>query len=132
MIDVFTLYKPIGPLSYLLMLEDGQRLLGIYNTSQDNRLVLIFRIQDREYVLNPEPEQLDALMENKVTVPELMFTRGQLNLTTIEGLKPSLFMAAKARWYLEQYLSLPLEEIRNAVVYPNYYYLYKEFIFNRG
>jgi len=112
------------------MSVDGQRKLGIFNAIHENRLVLIFPINNKEYVLNPDAKQLDALIENKVTMADMMFTQGILNLTTIDGSKPSLYMAAKTKWYLEKYYNKKLTEIKDDILYPNYFYIYKEHTLN--
>ena len=130
MLHAFTLYKPIGPLSYLLMSADGQRKMGIFNAIHENRLVLIFPINDKEYVLNPDVKQFETLMENKATMADMMFTQGIINLTTIDGTKPSHYMAAKARLYLQKYFNDRLTEIKDVILYPNYFYIYKEHTFN--
>jgi len=130
MITTFNLYKPIGPLSYLLMSADGQRKMGIFNAIHENRLVLIFPINDKEYVINPDVKQFETLMENKATMADMMFTQGIINLTTIDGTKPSHYMAAKARLYLQKYFNDKLTEIKDVILYPNYFYIYKEYTFN--
>jgi len=112
------------------MSADGQRKMGIFNAIHENRLVLIFPINDKEYVINPDVKQFETLMENKATMADMMFTQGIINLTTIDGTKPSHYMAAKARLYLQKYFNDKLTEIKDVILYPNYFYIYKEYTFN--
>jgi hypothetical protein len=126
MLNTFKNYEPAGPLGYLLMDKEGEMHLGLFRKIDENRLVLILKLKDDYYVLNPSKELLDGLFKNEKMVADMAYDPLHKQVTTLDNVCLSESECWSVYNYILMYMSGRLAEQRFFIVYPNYYYVYSE------
>jgi hypothetical protein len=128
MLNTFKNYEPAGPLGYLLMDKEGEMQLGLFRKMDENRLVLILKLKDAYYVLKPSSELLDGLFKNEKIVADMAYDPLHKKVTTLDNVCLSESECWSVYNYILMYMSGRLAEQRFFIVYPNYYYVYSEWI----
>jgi hypothetical protein len=124
--NTFNNYEPAGPLSYLLMDEDGNMQLGLYKKIGLNKLVLILKFKTEYFVINPPEEMMNAFFRNEKTVIDMAYHPENIYLTDTENNPLSKDQAWEIYNYILSQLSGTLSTQLFFTTYPNYYYLYRE------
>ncbi len=120
-------FAPAGPLVYLVMDKNGGSKLGLYEHRKTGTLVLIGKFWGSEVVFWPERSELDRCLEERITLFGLlnMSRRSQIDQSSLST-APN-FMTNFQCWFL---FNNSLSNLKFHLVYPNYYYVYREFISN--
>ena len=124
--NTFNNYEPAGPLSYLLMDDDGNMQLGLYKKIGRNKLVLILKFKTEYFVINPPEEMMNAFFRNEKTVIDMAYHPENIYLTDTENNTLSKDQAWEIYNYILSQLSGTLSTQLFFTAYPNYYYLYRE------
>jgi len=124
--NTFNNYEPAGPLSYLLMDDDGNMQLGLYKKIGLNKLVLILKFKIEYFVINPPEEMMNAFFRNEKTVIDMAYHPENIYLTDTENNTLSKDQAWEIYNYILSQLSGTLSTQLFFTAYPNYYYLYRE------
>ena len=115
-------YKPVGPLCYLLMDDKGYEKLGLFLTLTEKTPVLIMYYKKSKYVFKISFEELDSLMRCNIKVADLLL---QKTFATFDN-KP---IHTLKKWLITSYIKQEFNEYLNtqkhSVIYPDYYYIYK-------
>jgi hypothetical protein len=124
--NTFNNYEPAGPLSYLLMDDDGNMQLGLYKKIGLNKLVLILKFKTEYFVINPPEYMMNAFFRNEKTVIDMAYHPENIYLTDTENNPLSKDQAWEIYNYILSQLSGTLSTQLFFTAYPNYYYLYRE------
>lgn len=126
MIDI-QLYKPIGPLKYLVMKKNGNSLLGLYLQTNKSKLVIIYNSFLGSIVIEPNAENIKLFMQNKLTILWLIKKSTIKNLDTTK-----VTPAIKLFLYLWSNLKLnnTIENLKAVDILPNYYYTFNNYLEN--
>ena len=124
--NTFNNYEPAGPLSYLLMDDDGNMQLGLYKKIGRNKLVLILKFKTEYFVINPPEEMMNAFFRNEKTVIDMAYHPENIYLKDKENNPLSKDQAWEIYNYILSQLSGTLSTQLFFTAYPNYYYLYRE------
>lgn len=115
------LYKPIGPLKYLVVYKNGNSFLGLYHQTNTRNLVFICNSFFGLIVLIPNNEDLNLFMQNKLKMNQLikkssLYKINQTNITS----------AIRLCFYLWGNLSLnyTINNLKGVNILPNYYYTF--------
>ena len=121
------LYKPIGPLKYLVMDKNGNSLIGLYLQTNKSKLVIIYNSFLGSIVIEPNTENLILFMQNKLTIKRLIkkSTLKNIDATKVTPVK-KLFL------YLLSNLKLSntIENLKAVDILPNYYYTFYNYLEN--
>lgn len=123
--NTFKNYEPVGPLSYLLMDMNDNMKLGLYNKIDENRLVFIFKMEQKHYVLNSSQEQIDLLFANKIELNNLIYDNDISVLTDLENQPLPINVISEIKNHFFEQLNGSLEQQKNFKVYPDCFYVYK-------
>jgi hypothetical protein len=126
--NTFKNYEPAGPLSYLLMDNDGNMQLGLYKKIGLNKLVLILKFKTEYFVINPPEELMNAFFRNQKAVIDMAYHPDNIYLTDIDNNPLSRDQAWEIYNYILAQLSGTLGQQLFFTTYPNYYYLYREMV----
>ena len=126
--NTFKNYEPAGPLSYLLMDNDGNMQLGLYKKIGLNKLVLILKFKTEYFVINPPEDLMNAFFRNQKAVIDMAYHPDNIYLTDIENNPLSRDQAWEIYNYILAQLSSTLGQQLFFTTYPNYYYLYREMV----
>jgi len=128
MLNTFKNYEAAGPLGYLLMDKEGEMQLGLFRKMDENRLVLILKLNEAYYVLNPSREMLDGFFKNEKIVADMAYDPQHKQVTNLDNVCLSESECWSVYNYILMYMSGRLAEQRFFIVYPNYYYVYRELV----
>ena len=123
--NTFKNYEPVGPLSYLFMDMNDNMKLGLYNKIDENRLVFIFKMEQKHYVLNSSQEQIDLLFANKIELNNLIYDNDISVLTDLENQPLPINVISEIKNHFFEQLNGSLEQQKNFKVYPDCFYVYK-------
>lgn len=130
MLITFNNYEPAGPLAYLITNKEGEMQLGLYIKKDENQLVFILNTRKEFYVLQPSHETIESFFRNEKIVAELAYDPKHQNVT---NLNDEFLLENEVRevyQYLLTYMPGTLFQQPFFIVYPNCYYLYREFVDN--
>lgn len=127
MIDI-QLYKPIGPLKYLVMNKNGKSLIGLYLHTKTNQVALIYHSFLGSIVIEPSTENLNLLMQNKLTMNWL------IKNSKIKNVDSTKVTAAKRLFILlwsNLKLNNTIDNLKAVDILPNYYYTFTNYLENK-
>ena len=128
MLNTFKNYESAGPLSYLLMDDDGNMQLGLYKKIGLNKLVLILKFKTEFFVISPTEEQLNAYFRNEITLIDIVDHSDVFFITDMDNNPISKKQAWEIYNYILSQLSGTLSKQLFFTTYPNYFYLYREMV----
>lgn len=131
MIPVFEYYTPQGPLAYLLMNKEGKMILGLFEEKTTGGLVLIYNYSKEYYVLDPGMDFMEIWMRNEANLGTWALNVRGHNIKSTDGFPLPLHKLLIIKLNLFFALNKPIQEICGIVLYPNYYYLYRELMLSR-
>ena len=123
--NTFSLYEPLGPLCYLLMDSEGKMQLGLYNLKQSKRLVLILKVSDDFFVLNPNERLMEGFFRDEKMLLDLVCGPNGPIITDIENNQVSESTAWRVIDHVKHFFPGFLSQQKHFMAYPNYYYLYQ-------
>ena len=126
--NTFKNYEPAGPLSYLLMDNDGNMQLGLYKKIGLNKLVLILKFKTEYFVINPPEELMNDFFRNQKAVIDMAYHPDNIYITDIENNSLKHEKAWEIYNYILSQMSGTLGQQLFFTAYPNYYYLYREMV----
>jgi hypothetical protein len=121
-------FQSVGPLRYLLIDHNGHSALGLYEYRKTGAMVLIGQIWGREVVYWPQEEDLNECLEEKLTLCRLL-EKSSKTLLNLKSL--NMFQKAGICIHNRVFYHAPIGRQKYHITHPNYYYLYKEFLFNQ-
>ena len=121
------LYKPIGPLKYLVMDKNAVGIVGLYNELDTENIVLIFKTPIKLVVVKPSEMELKLLLQEKKTILETVKKSNIFNTN-----KKTISLFCRAIFYVWVLTIMPgkLSKIKRHSLLPNFYYTYTQFQFN--
>ena len=124
--NIFKNYESVGPLSNLLIDNDGNMQLGLFKKILFNKLVLILKFQNEYFVLNPSQEQLDAFFRNEITLIDIVYPPDNILITSIDNRQIANDMAFSIYNYIASKFSGTLSQQLFFTTKPYYYSLYRD------
>lgn len=121
-------FQPVGPLKYLLFDHRGSAVLGLYIYKQTGNLVMIGKMAGKKIVYWPSENALNRCLEDKMTLTSLL-NKSKITLTDLTPLTALDLLIV--RIYNRLIFHSPISRQKYHIAYPNYYYLYREFLFNQ-
>ena len=122
-------YRPVGPLAYLFMDEDGYPLVGLYEGKLTGELVLMFHIWGRKWLLHAPKNVLNDYMEDKLEFGALL---QQSSLTNLANKKTGFPWKTLFNLWSGYFFAGKISKQKRSVPYPNAFYLYQEIKNDRG
>jgi hypothetical protein len=118
-------YSPAGPLMYLLMDKKGHSKLGLYQHKKSGSIVLAGQFLGKEVVFWPEASELNRCLEEEISLSYLLNNskRTSPDLSPLKELFNKMFSLM-----IWTQFNGRLGKQKYYLVYPNYYYIYREFL----
>jgi len=121
----FAYFEPAGPLRYLLMNSNKDERLGLYKNKITDKLVLIFTCYKNSYLIELSEELIEGFMQNSFSIKQLIKL---YPLKAISGKKIGIIEKIKLNFYVTKYLKGTLSEQKHLEIYPNFYYVWREWL----
>lgn len=119
-------YVSAGPLSFLLMDEEQGQKMGLYKDIQTGELVLIGLNGWSDIVFYVNQGMLIASMQNQIGLDELLLQHSKI--TDLNKKVPGILKLQAIKCWVKREFSGKLEQQQKSVLYPNYFYIFKEYL----
>jgi len=127
----YAYFRPVGPLRYMLSDRRGRERLGLYEYSQDGRMVLIGDAYGGKVVFWPTVEAIQDIIEERAEVSRVL--QG-VRWTTTGLYAPDAFGRLLCRLWLMRELGGRIGRLPRYLPYLNLYYVIRQhrFTWARG
>lgn len=122
-----SLFSPLGPLAYLVMDQDQQALLGLYQYTATGQTIVMVAWKEKAVCCWVSGFDLDALMECRKSVSKVLekVHKTYVDLRPLSRVDAFLFSIHCALHFDEV-----LARLEDCMVHPNYFYTFKQHQFN--
>jgi hypothetical protein len=122
-------YSPAGPLIYLLMDKKGHSKLGLYQHKKSGSIVLAGQFLGKQVIFWPGASEPNRCLEEKITLSYLLNNSKRTfpALSMLKGLFNKII--SLNIWLL---FNNRLSDQKYYLIYPNFYYVYRESLFNQS
>jgi len=124
----FKNYEPVGPLGYLLMDNDGNMQLGLYKKIGQLKMVLILKFKSEYFVINTTQEMIDAFFRDEIALIDMAFDGDNIFVTDTDNNEITNEQVSDIYNYIVSQISGTLSRQLFFTTYPNYYYLYRDWL----